>query len=324
MVYNLDIGKKSYFDLLEVFALDLEKAKEIFYVAKKSENVTDRTLETYEEVIPRFLKYLGEENILDIRDVRSIHIREYLVTLREKGLRGITSLKHFRCIRTFFLFLEREDCLNKNPLKNVKPPKPEQKEMRTFNAQEVNKILNFFDRNDFFGMRNYCIMCLFFSTGIRKGEVTDLTLDNIDNISQLIRIEKGKGQKARSVPIGKKLRYVLKQYLGKREDYLNGESCEWLFVSRRPERKMTKSCISVLFQKLKKNLGLTGEKVSAHTWRHTHAKNYLLNGGDIFSLQKILGHADIATTRKYINLDTRELKSQHAKFNPLDNRAWED
>jgi site-specific recombinase XerD len=85
---------------------------------------------------------------------------------------------------------------------------------------------------------------------------------------------------------------------------------------------MTNSGIDIMFQKLKKELNLTGEKVSSHTWRHTFAKNYLLNGGDVFSLQKIMGHADLDTTRQYLNLNVEEIKMQHAKYNPLDNKDW--
>lgn len=107
-----------------------------------------------------------------------------------------------------------------------------------------------------------------------------------------------------------------------REDYLEGDPCKWLFVTPRATRRMTTSCLAVLFQKLKKTLKITGEKVSCHTWRHTFAKTYLLNGGDIFSLQKILGHADIVTTKNYLNLNEKEIKTQHAKFNPLDNKDW--
>ena len=112
------------------------------------------------------------------------------------------------------------------------------------------------------------------------------------------------------------------KYMSMREDYLEGDPCKWLFVTPRDTRRMTTSCMAVLFQKLKKTLNITGEKVSCHTWRHTFAKNYLLNGGDIFSLQKILGHADIVTTKNYLHLNEKEVKLQHAKYNPLDNKDW--
>ena len=86
---------------------------------------------------------------------------------------------------------------------------------------------------------------------------------------------------------------------------------------------MTISGINCLFQKIKKEYNLTGTKISAHTWRHTFAKSFLLNNGDIFSLQKILGHADISTTKQYINLNDSDIKIQNDKFNPLDNHRWE-
>lgn len=302
--------------------MELGQVKKIFIITKKSENVTARTLETYDRGLKKFFDYLLARNIFDISEVNAGVIREYLIELKEKGLKGITVHQFFRVLRTFFTFLHREDYIAKNPMTNVKAPKVEQKEMRTFTAQEISKLLNAFDRNDFIGMRNYCIMCLLFSTGIRKTELSNLTLADVNITNDLIRIANGKGQKERYAPIGKTLRRAMMQYLNMREDYLNGESCSWLFITPRTNRKMTNSCMGVLFQKLKKNLKLTGEKVSCHTWRHTFAKNYLLNGGDIFSLQKILGHADIATTKNYLHLNEKEVKLQHARFNPLDNKDW--
>ena len=302
--------------------MEIGYAKRIFIATKKSENVTPRTLETYDRGLKRFFDYLLENNIFDVSEVNSGVIREFLIMLREKGLRGITVHQFFRILRTFFTFLHREDYISKNPMTNVKAPKVEQKEMRTFNAQEISKILTAFDRNDFIGMRNYCIMCLFFSTGIRKTELANLTLADVNITTDLIRIAHGKGQKERYAPVGKTLRRVLIQYIKMREEYLKGETCHWLFVTPRITRKMTNSCLNILFQKLKKNLKLTGEKISCHTWRHTFAKNYLLNGGDIFSLQKILGHADIVTTKNYLHLNEKEVKLQHARYNPLDNKDW--
>ncbi|MEG6584182.1 tyrosine-type recombinase/integrase [Dendrosporobacter sp. 1207_IL3150] len=302
--------------------MELGQVKKIFFITKKSENVTVRTLETYDEVLKRFIKYLINRNIYDVSEVDSSCVREFFILLQEQGLRGVTRHRYFRSLRTFFLFLHREEYISKNPMIHIKPPKIEQKVMRTFTAQEISKLLNGFDRNTFFGLRNYCITAMFFSTGIRKSELINLTLADINITNDLIRIAQGKGNKERYVPIGRTLRRVMIQYLKSRNEFLKGDNCNYLFVTPRNERKMTGSCLSVLFQKLKKELKLTGEKVSCHTFRHSMAKNYLLNGGDVFSLQKLLGHSDIATTKKYINLNDNELKIQHAKYNPLDNNDW--
>lgn len=70
-------------------------------------------------------------------------------------------------------------------------------------------------------------------------------------------------------------------------------------------------------------MGLSGKRYSAHIWRHTFAKSYLLNGGDLFTLQEMLGHADIETTKIYINLTKQEVKMQNEQFNPLDNTKWQ-
>ncbi|NCB76781.1 MAG: hypothetical protein EOM42_06775 [Negativicutes bacterium] len=301
--------------------MEIGQAKRIFFTAKKAENVTGRTIETYDEVLKKFLVYIVERNIYDIAEVKSDLIREFLGTFKAKGLKGITVHRYFRVLRTFFLFLYRDDYIPNNPMKNIKPPKIEKKAMRTFTIEEINKLLNAFNKLEFFGMRNYVIMCMFFSTGIRKMELASLTLADLNIINDLIRIRNGKGQKERYIPIGKTLRRSLIQYLKMREEYVDDDKCLWLFPSKTKEQ-ITSSGLGVLFQKVKKELGMTGEKISAHTWRHTFAKNYLLNGGDVFSLQTILGHSNIETTRGYIALNQNELKTQMAKFNPLDNKDW--
>lgn len=78
-----------------------------------------------------------------------------------------------------------------------------------------------------------------------------------------------------------------------------------------------------LFIKIKRYYGIDGKRFSAHTFRHTFAKAFILNGGDIFSLQKILGHSKIEDTKKYIELNETEVKVQNEKFNPLDNSRWQ-
>ena len=140
--------------------MDIGYAKRLFITAKKSESVTISTLETYERGLKGFFDYLIAQNILDLTVVDTGTIREFLISLKDKGLRGITVHQYFRILRTFFKFLHQEDYLSKNPMVNVKPPKIAQKEMRTFNSQEISKILSAFDTEDFLGMRNYCIMCL--------------------------------------------------------------------------------------------------------------------------------------------------------------------
>ncbi|MDU2065238.1 MAG: tyrosine-type recombinase/integrase [Sporomusaceae bacterium] len=302
--------------------MELGQAKKIFVIAKKSQNLSPRTLETYEEVCRKFFEWLVDtQDIYIVEEITPETIRSYFVSLQEKGLRGVTQHRHFRTLRTFFKFLYQNDYVKEYALKNVKPPKKEIYVIRTFTAQEISKMLKHFDKSGFVGCRNYCILCLLFSTGIRKEELLNLNLADINIGNDLIRVD-GKGKRQRLVPIGRTMHRVLIQYLRMREEFLKGEFCEWLFVTNSLVRKMSPSCVSSIFRRIKSDLKLSGEKISCHTFRHTFAKNYLLNGGDLVSLQAILGHSDIITTRNYLNLNEKEIKTQHSLFNPLDNRDW--
>jgi len=304
-----------------VYIMDIRTAKRVFLTAKQAQGVTGRTLEVYTTELNRFFEFAVARNLYDVADITADIIREFLNSLKSSNkLRNITIHRYFRELRTLFLFLYREDYIAVNPMKHIEAPKIEQKQMRTFTGKEISTLLNSFDKNDFFGMRNYCIMATFFSTGIRKMELLNLRTADLNITNDLIRID-GKGNKERYVPIGKTLRRIFIQYQKMRIVYLADESCHWLFPNR-AKQKMTNSGINMLFQKLKTELKLTGEKVSSHTWRHTFAKNYLLNGGDVFSLQKIMGHADLETTRGYLSLNDEEMKLQHARYNPLDNKDW--
>jgi len=305
-----------------IIVMELGQAKKNFLVAKKSENVTGRTIEIYENILQRFFKYLMGQDVFDIAEVNAHYIRAFLVCLQEEGLKGVTRHQFYRGLKTFFLFLYREEHIAKNIIADVKPPKTEQKLMRTFTGQELTKMFKAFDQDTFTGMRNYCIFCLLFSTGIRKGEMLELKLADVNITNDLIKITNGKGQKQRFVPIGKTMRRSLVKYLHMREEVLKGESCEWLFITNTYRRKMQANTINAIFHRLKGELKFSGEKISAHTFRHTMAKNYLLNGGDLVSLQAILGHSDISTTRNYLNLNEKEVKNQHMLYNPLDNKGW--
>ena len=235
-------------------------------------------------------------------------------------MRDISLKDTYTIIRIFFTYLFDEEYIERNPMKNMKQPKVEKKIMRTFTKQEIEAILKHFDHSDFFGLRNYLIMCLLFSTGMRKSEMLNLKMQDINITVDMIRVM-GKGNKERYVPIGRTLRRVILQYINRRTEYLKDIHSDYLIVSQKKSR-LTESGINILFKNLKNNLGWTGERISSHTWRHTFCKTFLLNGGDVFSLQRIVGHSDLRMTRKYVDLNDREIKMQHAKYNPLDNKDW--
>lgn len=287
--------------------------------------LADTTINAYEEFFNSFEKFVKAENKLNsFEQVDTTALRRYLVLL-SSTMCGVTVEGYYRKLKTLYNFLLKEGLISINPLNTIERPKVAKRKIQTFNSNEVYTMLNAYDVNTFIGLRNYTLLSFLLATGARRSEFVNLTVFDVDLQADIIRII-GKGDKERLIPISRKLKLILKRYLKARAEYLNHDckhkTSTAFFISRYGD-KLQLSGANSIFQALKKSLGLNGKRFSAHIWRHTFAKSFLLNGGDVFSLQELLGHADVETTKIYINLDTQELKQQNDKYNPLDNTKWQ-
>ena len=303
--------------------MQIQESLRKFYFRCSALNLQVKTMDSYKRILESFSTFLEQNGTNEIEKITSEHIRIYLSELSKK-MKKISVLGQYVTIKVYLNFLVAENLLSVNPIAGIRRPKVEKKIIRAFTNQEVKLILNAFDKNDFLGFRNYVIMAFLFATGCRKSEALNLYCTDIYFELDIINVI-GKGDKQRHIPISPVLRKLLLKYLKERQEYLskaNYSHSKYLFINRYG-RQMTISGINCLFQKIKKEYNLTGTKISAHTWRHTFAKSFLLNNGDVFTLQKILGHADISTTKQYINLNDSDIKLQNDKFNPLDNHRWE-
>jgi len=299
--------------------MTLEQAYDTFMISRRARNLSKSTMNFYRNAIERFIKWCEKEKIINIEDVKLRDVELFIASL-QGTMRAISIKDMYVSLRVFFAYLYEEEHLNRNPMKNMKAPRVDKKIMRTFNKEEIGKILRFFDQSTFFGLRNHLIMCILFSTGMRKGELLNLKMHDINVTLDMIKVI-GKGSKERLVPIGRTLRRVMLVYIELRREYLRDTLCEYFIVSQK-KRQLTASGINTIFKQMKDGLGWKGERISAHTLRHTFCKTFLLNNGDLFSLQRIVGHSDLRMTRKYVELNDREIKIQYAKANPLDNNDW--
>lgn len=287
--------------------------------------LAETTINAYEEFFNSFEKFVKAENKLNsFEQVDTTALRRYLVLL-SSTMCGVTVEGYYRKLKTLYNFLLKEGLISINPLNTIERPKVAKRKIQTFNSNEVYTMLNAYDVNTFIGLRNYTLLSFLLATGARRSEFVNLTVFDVDLQADIIRII-GKGDKERLIPISRKLKLILKRYLKARAEYLNHDckhkTSTSFFISRYGD-KLQLSGANSIFQARKKSLGLNGKRFSAHIWRHTFAKSFLLNGGDVFSLQELLGHADVETTKIYINLDTQELKQQNDKYNPLDNTKWQ-
>lgn len=261
--------------------MTISEAIDLFFISRKARNLSKNTIKWYKLSLDKLIIYCEKNNLKNIEEVKVYHIEDILNQQRER-VRDITVKDFFNTFRVFFTYLFDEEYINRNPMKNMRSPKVQQKIMRTFTPEEISKILKSFDTSDFLGLRNYLIMCMFFSTGMRKGELLDLKLQDVSIALDTIKVT-GKGNKQRMIPIGRTLRRVLIRYLNEREDYLKDSMCNYLIISY-TKRQFTAGGINRVFKTLKNELGISGERFSSHSWRHTFARTALLNGMDLFSL----------------------------------------
>lgn len=292
----------------------------------EAKNLATRTLEDYYTRLTKFYEYLksSDECMEDVAMVNEATVTAYINTIAKKYAPS-TVRGSFVVLKVFFKYATQKGYIVSSPMEYMKAPKIPKMFVSAFTREEVREILDSFDRNTFDGYRNYVMMNVLFGTGMRKTELLQLCVDDTLQDDSCIKVC-GKGNKERYIPISPILHKILKQYIKKRKAFLekmkkrdNGA----LFVSAQSGEVLTASGFNDVFQKLKKSKKKWATRVSAHTWRHTFAKYYLLNGGNIFSLQQILGHEDISTTKIYLHLNTREVIEQNRKYNPLENKRWE-
>ena len=305
--------------------MEFNEVKKKFMLRCFALRLAGTTITAYEEFFSSFEKFVKAENKLNsFEQIDTIALRRYLVLL-SSTMCGITVEGYYRKLKTLYNFLLNEGLIKSNPVNTIERPKVAKRKIQTFSSNEVYTMLNAYDVNTFIGLRNYTLLSFLLATGVRRSEFINLTIFDVDLQADIIRVI-GKGDKERLIPIGKKLKLIIKRYLKARAEYLEQEckhkTSAAFFISRYGD-KLQLSGANSIFQSLKKTLGLRGKRFSAHIWRHTFAKSFLLNGGDVFSLQELLGHADVDTTRIYINLNTQELKQQNDKYNPLDNTKWQ-
>lgn len=287
----------------------------------RAEGLANTTIRWYEHNLSQFSKWLPKE--IGLHKAEQWHILDYMAYLRDRKYSTSTIKGVITTLKSYYSFLVQVRIIFINPAEKIKKPKVANKLIYSFSKEEINQILSHFDKSTFIGFRNYAIVSMLFSTGIRKSELTGMSLADFNVEYDLIRIY-GKGNKERIVPIGQSLRRILKKYQLMRSKYINENNANNIhqFWLSRDCKALTISGVDNLFKDLKEAKFEWSTRVSAHTLRHTFAVMYIQNGGDVFTLQKILGHSDIAVTKIYTEMNMQDLKRQAERYNPLDNTTW--
>lgn len=232
-------------------------------------------------------------------------------------LSGYTINTYMRSIRAFWSWLAVEGIIEENPFSQLKIPKAPQKVIPTFSDEQVKALFAQADKSSAIGFRNYVIMLVLLDTMMRVSELTGCRIEDLNLETRCLKVW-GKGSKERIVPFGRTTQKALWRYV----TFYRPESClprqDMLFLTA-DGRPLTKNRVETILKIYGKRTGIKGVRISPHTFRHTGAVAFLRNGGDLFTLQRIMGHSSLEVLRGYVNLSQSDLRRVHESASPLDN-----
>ena len=282
-----------------------EVGKFIEYLSKEL-NYSDNTVISYEEDINNYLEYLKKQNI-NYKKIDNIAIRNYLKYLDDLNLKNSTIARRISALRTFYNYLLNKGLVDTNLFNSIRNPKIEKKLPNYLSYEELARILDNIDISTFIGLRNRLMVEMFYATGCRVSEITNIKVNDIDKSNNSIRIM-GKGSKERIVYFNARTKLHLQQYLDARTD--NNPA---LFVSLySPYTRLTISGVEVRIRRLGQSLSMS--KVHPHKFRRTLATMAIDKGMPIEQVQRLLGHVRIDTTLHYAIVNQNNVKLGHKKY----------
>jgi len=278
--------------------------------------LSPHTCLAYRRDLERFIGWCEYESLPDWSGIEHVQIRSYVGHLKQKGLSGKSIQRSLSALRSLFHFLVREGTVQHNPCLDIPAPKAKKRLPKVLNVDQVSHLLGS-DEGDWHSIRDQAMFELFYSSGLRLSELTQLDCRDIDLDSAQVRVL-GKGGKQRDLPVGKKAITALREWLLFRPDvFLGGKGCadeQALFLSQRGRRISQRTVQQRLKQwALQKGLPLN---TSPHALRHSFASHMLEASRDLRAVQELLGHADISTTQVYTHLDFKHLAEVYDSAHP--------
>ena len=253
---------------------------------------------------------------ISVEKIESTAIRKYVGSLHGKRKRT-TIARKLSAVRSFFLFLEKENVIKVNPAVEVQSPKLEKYIPGHLPVDDVFRLMELPDRESVLGLRDLAVLEVLYSCGIRAAELAGMNVTSIDGDQRLVKVT-GKGDRERLVPIGRQALKAVNAYLHATDDIRKRMASEGgddpLFMNFRGGRLTTRSIGRIV----KRYVGAGGmaEDISPHSMRHTFATHMLDGGADLRSVQELLGHKSLATTQKYTHVSLKRLMEVYDKTHP--------
>ena len=283
---------------------------------RSERNYSSATIESYEKDLTAFQDFLSEQRPNPLwGEINADDVREWVIyMLDEQKFTASSVNRKLSALRTCYKYLRRMGWVEVNPMEKVVAPKKGRPLPYFVREQDMDRLLEMTaEDRTFKGIRDRLVLMLFYETGIRRAELLSMTDASVDLAARQIKVT-GKRDKQRLIPFGEELEDELKVYLEARNAAIDTSGYPALFVTE-DGRALTEAQVSKI---VKDNLAkvTTLKKKSPHVLRHSFATAMLNNKADLTSIQKLLGHENIATTEVYTHVSFEDLKNEYKNAHP--------
>ncbi|MBE0335564.1 tyrosine-type recombinase/integrase [Paenibacillus sp. 23TSA30-6] len=313
--------------------LSLEQAINLVIGTKKSEGLRDRSLKDYAKHYGYFVDWLREKHpdIQYVEEITTEIIRDHVAYMKfdkvrysghkniptenqPVGLSDTTVNIRLRTLKAIFNQMERDELIEINPVAKVRLLRQDVDLTNCLTDDEVKAVLAQPNQRDFVGYRDYVAIAFLLDSGCRVSEMLSLRISDIDFQTRFITLsgEVNKNRKPRMVPISAHVAKLLLQLIEENRQYFTTDR---IFMSCFGD-PVTANHFNKRLKLYGEKAGVAGKKMTAHVYRHTWARAMILNGADPFTVQKMGGWSDIRTMRRYIQMDTNDIRRSHDEYSP--------
>lgn len=274
------------------------------------------TLKAYAEDLGQWALWANEQGIMDAAQADAALLRAYLGALQEKRLARASRARKTASLRSFFAFLARRGVLPRSPAVGLRTVKRERRLPKFLRDDQVEALLAAPDLATPLGLRDRALLETLYASGMRAGELTALSLPDIDYDEGFVRVI-GKGDKERIVLLGRPAVLALTRYLRHGRPQLADKvpkDTGALFLNKDGGRLSGRSVRRMFDRYCHAASGAL--KITPHTLRHTFATHLLAGGADLRLVQELLGHASLATTQMYTHVTTERLQKVYSEAHP--------
>lgn len=285
-----------------------EQGCEEYLLDCKARNLREGTIRHYKDTTKQLKKYIGEDTL--VKDITKETINDFVIELRDNPLINDQSLYTYaRDLKTLMYFFMKKEYLQ---YYKINIPRADKQPIETYTDEELLVLLKKPNLRhcSFTEYKTWVMTNFLLSTGIRRNSIINIKIKDVDFETEVIHVNVTKSRKPLIIPLNADLKKILNEYM----KYRQGEAEDYLFCNVYGG-KVSHSAVYHQIYEYNKSRGI--EKTGMHRYRHTFAKKWILMGGNVVTLQKILGHSSLDITQNYLNILVSDIKKDVEEFNIL-------